>query len=405
MGHRDRPVGYVLNDFPQLSETFIENELRALEQLGTDVVAFSLYRPDPTLAGETHLDPTRLHYRPRGTALAFHFLSWAVRRPIVTAKHLLRAVRLRSETFLRGALSAGWVATQMRRAGVRHVHAHFALDAACTAVVAADLLGVPATYTLHAHEIYMRNRTLCTRLAMADKVVTVCQYNVEQLRERCPTAAAQTFEIVYCGVDVTAFTPGPRIERTGPLRLLSVGRLVEMKGFDDLIDAVALLRDRGRSVVCEIVGHGPLRDALQRQIHERRLDDEVTLSGPLPPAAVAERMAEVDLFVLACRVDGDGNRDSMPVVIKEAMACRLPVVATDAVAVPEMVDDEVGRLAAPYDPHSLADAIEEICMLEPQARWAMGDRARRRVEERFNVVSETQKLVRLFDQLGAMRGR
>ncbi|MHB8669957.1 MAG: glycosyltransferase [Acidimicrobiales bacterium] len=399
-----RPIAYLLHCFPQLSETFVENEMRALRSFGEELIVFSVYRPPAGLEGPTTLDPARFSYPPSVLIVAGHFLLWAIRRPVATTRNVWRALGIRSLTMLRGAWLAGWVASGVRRSRARHLHAHFAHDSASTGLAAAALTRLPFTFTLHAHEIYLRTNGLCMRCRLADRVITVCDYNVDQLLARCPSVRREHIEVVYCGVDPDGFTCVAPLQRSGaegegPLRLLSVGRLVGQKGFEDLIRAVALLRDRGHCISCEIVGHGPLRQELHDLIGELGVEKQVALVGPLMPEAVARRMAECDVFVLACRIDELGNRDSMPVVVKEAMASCVPVVATSAVGIPEMVDAEVGRLAAPDDPGSLADAIEELLALPAGSRRELGQRGRARVEERFNLFTETAKLRRVFDQV------
>ena len=393
------PVGYVLDFFPQLSETFVENELLAMQQLGEEVLALSMYRPAPDLAAPTALDRSRLEYRPNGGVLTAHFVAWLVRRPAATTVNVARALGLRSQTMLRGAWSAGWAASRLRRVGATHVHAHFAHDAACTGLAAAGLLRLPFTFTLHAHELYLRTNGLCLRCDKADRVVTVCDYNVRQLLSRCPDLRRDHIEVVYCGVDPGAFTFRPSTPSQGPIRLLSVGRLVPQKGFADLVRAVRIVTDHGVDVVCEIVGHGPLHQELAALIEELELRDRITLAGPLPPAGVAARMAACDVFVLAARIDEQGNRDSMPVVIKEAMATGRPVVSTDEVGIPEMVDDEVGRLVPPDDPAALAEGIEQLACMGAAERDAIGQRGRKRVEERFNLHTETARLRDLMARL------
>jgi glycosyltransferase involved in cell wall biosynthesis len=301
---------------------------------------------------------------------------------------------------LRGAWLAGWVASGLERTDARHVHAHFAHDPACVGLAAAGLARLPFTFTVHAHDIYLRNRGLALRTRKADKVVTVCEYNVEQLLQRCAGLERAHIEVVYCGVDPDAFlVHAPRPARAVP-RVLSVGRLVEQKGFHDLIRAAAILRADGVEIDCEIVGRGPLRTELEALVDELELRGVVRFSGALLPDEVGARLADCDLFVLACRIDESGNRDSMPVVIKEAMASAVPVVSTDTVGVPEMVDDEVGRLARPDDPGSLARAMADVLALTEAERRVLGLTGRARVEERFNLHTETAKLRDLIGRLG-----
>jgi glycosyltransferase involved in cell wall biosynthesis len=281
------------------------------------------------------------------------------------------------------------------------VHAHFAHDPACVGLAAAGLTRLPFTFTVHAHDIYLRNRGLPLRTRKADRVVTVCEYNIAQLLARCDGLRRDRLELVYCGVDPDAFVVDEAREARAVPHVLSVGRLVEQKGFHDLIRAVAILRSEGITIDCEIVGRGALQAELEELVDQLDLGGVVRLSGPLLPDEVAKRMAACDVFVLACRIDESGNRDSMPVVIKEAMASGVPVVSTDTVGVPEMVDDEVGRLAQPDDPASLARAIAEVLALSDIERRAVGLEGRARVKERFNLHTETAKLRDLVDRLGS----
>lgn len=392
-------VGYVLTTFPQLSETFVEGELRVLRELGVDLRVASLHRPDVAVVGPTELPPDHLAYMPGPVACALAFLRWSALRPRATAANVAVAIRHRSLTMLRGAWLGAWAASHFRQHEVRHLHAHFATDAASVALAAAALLRVTSSFTIHARELYLRTGGLCARIDRADLVVTVCHYNVEQLALLCPDVPPGRVEIVRCGVDLDRFPlredPG---EREG-LRLLTVGRLVEKKGFGDLVEAVALLRAEGLDAKCEIIGSGPLADSLDQQIRRLGLEDAVSLRGARLPDEVADAMATCDVFVLPCVVAASGDRDSMPVVIKEAMATGVPVVATDEVGIPEMVDDTVGRLVRPRDPRSLAAAITSVARLDPSGRRALGLAGRDRVARTLDLRSESARLKELFDRL------
>ena len=393
-------LGYVLQAFPQLSETFIENERMALASMGIPAQVYSIFRPAPERAGPTEIDPAAVHYVPGHATLARHFAWWALRRPLVTLAGLVRALRSRSKVMLRGLWWAAWLASGLRRDGITHVHAHFGTEPACAGLPAARLAGLPFSFTIHARDIYLRNRGLDLRVNDADAVVTVCEYNVEQLLARFPGLRADQFDLIYCGVDTSAFLCSPPNDAGGPTRLLSVGRLVEKKGFQDLIRAVGLLRGDGHDVVCEIVGHGELAPTLEALVAELGLEDSVALTGAMSPTEVAGRVAACDIFVLACRIDDTGDRDSMPVVLKEAMASCRPVVSTTTVGIPELVDEEVGVLVEPDDPASLAAGIEQLIGLGADRLIAMGHAGRQRVEEQFNLVTETTKLKAVLERLG-----
>ena len=392
-------IGYILNWFPQLSESFVENEIRMVREQGHPVRVFSIYRPPAELSAPTTLAPGAIEYRPSPGLVLMHLLAWLARRPLPLLAETARALRLRSQTQLRGVWLSGWIATGLVRMGAQHVHAHFAHDAAAAGMVAARLTGMSFTLTVHAHELYLRTNGVCARCVAADRVITVCDYNVDQLARLCPNLNRSKVDVIYCGVDVERFSQVLRPPLRPPAQLLSVGRLVSIKGFDLLIRAVGLLRDQGRDVICEIVGQGPLQSDLEQLRDDLGLRDWIVFRGPLLPDDIRQELSECDVFVLACRIDETGNRDSMPVVIKEAMATGAPVVATREAAVPEMVDHTVGRLAEPESPQSLAECIGELLDLSDEERHQLGRNGRRRVCERFNLETEAARLLEVFSSV------
>jgi glycosyltransferase involved in cell wall biosynthesis len=277
------------------------------------------------------------------------------------------------------------------RDGRPHLQAHFAAEAALRAMRLARLTGTTWGVTAHAYDIFREPRNLEEKLAAADLVVTVCEYNARHLRG--PVPDGKPVEVVVMGVEPERFrrtTPYP-----GGRRVLAVGRLVEKKGFAHLIEAAALVD--GLDV--EIVGHGPLRGELDALIAQRGVGDRVTLHGARPHSFVRDRLEQADLLAMPCVVAADGDRDSMPVVVKEALAMEVPVVASDEVALPEMVHSGWGRLVPPGDPAALAEAMEELLALPAEERAAMGKRGREFVAERFSLASQARRLAELVDRI------
>jgi glycosyltransferase involved in cell wall biosynthesis len=392
------PIGYVVQTFPLVSETFVENEVRTVREQGIDVVLASLQRPMEGREAPTVLPPERLTYRPPPRRRRVEILRWFLRRPIASTANILTALRNRSETMLRGCGDAAWIATVFERAHVEQIHAHFATEGAAVAMATARLLDVPFTFTAHAVDLYKRTAGLCSKSAAAARVVTVCDYNIEQLLARCPALTRDRIELVYCGVDTDEFTLREELPPDdGVLRVLSVGRLVPKKGFDDLIRAVALARRRSVSIELDIIGEGHQRAELAALVAELGVTESVRLLGLQPNARVREALVATDVFALACVVDASRDRDSMPVVIKEAMAVGVPIVATDEVGIPEMVDARVGRLIPPANPEKLAEALIELAAMPAAERRALGLAARARAVERFDLRQETAKLAALFD--------
>lgn len=397
-------VGYVVKAFPQLSESFIENEVRVLRERGVAVDVASLTEPPPGRGGPTSLPDANRHQLPAGRPPVAPILRWSLRRPHVLARATVRALRERSVTMLRGVVQGAWIARRFESLGVQVVHAHFATDAASAALVASELLGVPWTFTIHARELYLRTSGLAVKCQEADAVVTVCDYNVAELDRTLGGRRPRRLEVIRCGVDLDRFPARDRAPSREGILVVSVGRLVPKKGFDTLIDAGALLVADGMDLRIDIVGSGDLEDALRRRIVQHRLEGRVHLLGAMLPDEVSAAVRAADIFVLPNVIAPDGDRDSMPVVTKEAMASAVPVITTDVVGNPEMVDERVGRLVPPGDASALAKAIAELAALPPAQRHALGIAGRRRVERALSLHAETAKLHSLFRDLADAAG-
>lgn len=392
-------VGYVVKAFPQLSESFIENEVRVLRERGVAVDVASLMEPPPGTDGPTSLPPGHRHQLPAGRALLGPVVRWSARRPGAVARATVRALRARSVTMLRGVAQGAWIAGRFEALDVHLVHAHFATDAASAGLVASELLGVPSTFTIHARELYLRTAGLGAKCQAAAAVVTVCDYNVAELHRAVGGRQPRRLEVIRCGVDLDRFPARDAAPSRDGIVLVSVGRLVPKKGFDTLIDAGALLVADGMEVRIDIIGTGDLEEALRERIERHGLQDRVRLLGAMLPQEISAAIRASDIFVLANVIAPDGDRDSMPVVTKEAMASAVPVITTDVVANPEMVDERVGRLVPPHDASALAAAIGDIAAMPPGQRHALGVAGRRRVEQALSVHAETAKLHALFREL------
>lgn len=388
-------VGYVLKMYPRFSETFIVNELLAHEAAGLDLEIFSLRAP---VDGR------------------FHEMLSQVRAPVTyLAHHGLRAegfwAQLRSATGLPG-FAAGFaqachesvddlaqalaLAEMVRARGITHLHAHFGSVATTVARLAAAFTGVTYSFTAHAKDLYHESvdpADLRRKLADAAVVVTVSDYNVAYLRECFAESAARVCRI-YNGLDLARFPYRDPVARLP--QIIAVGRLVEKKGFDVLIDACALLRERGRSVRCQIVGDGPLAMMLTAQIARRGLVNQVQLVGPRPQGAVIELVQQAAVFAAPCVVGDDGNRDGLPTVLIEAMALGTPCVATDVTGIPELVrHGETGLLVAQRDPAALATALEQL-LDNRTLRTRLAASARQVIEDEFDIMHNSARLRECF---------
>ncbi|MDX6677814.1 MAG: hypothetical protein QOE31_1866 [Solirubrobacteraceae bacterium] len=380
---------FVLDQWPELSETFVVNELQALRRQGHAVrVQAARIAPHPNPEAPRDVDVQLLG------AGGWTDLAWLLaRRPRACVADIARRRRWRREEWPRPLRALAGPARRILTGGDEHLHAHFASGAALDALRLSALTGRPYSVTAHAYDIFASPRNLREKLERAAAVFSGCAYNVVRLRELAP--AAKVHEIVM-GVDPGAFT------RSAPLpggrTVLAVGRLVEKKGFDVLVAAAALVP----GVRVRIVGDGPLHGELARRIEAASAP--VELLGSHPPAEVLAAMQQADVLAMPCIVARDGDRDSMPVVVKEAMAMGLLVVASDEVGLPECVLAPWGFLAAPGDAAALAAALGAALALSPDERRAAGEAARAWVREHADIDRETARMAALIVSLSAARG-
>lgn len=402
-------VAYILQRFPHLRQTYILREMDWMRRFGVDLRIYSLLRPerDPVHEQVAALMPL-VRYVP--------LLSWGILRAQVAAlarapwAYLRALVRVARQTWREpGVLvralavfpAAVYLAGEMAAEEVQHVHAHFAWLEAIAAGVVRDLEGIPFTTCPHAFDLYSRDpRDVRVQLEGAPHIVTISRANREYIRGLSPRLRHRRIDIVHCGVDLGMFPFRPREAAPGePLRIVSVGALVEKKGYAHLIDACAALVERGTDVVCDIVGSGPLREELEERVRGRALEGRVRLLGAMSQEDVARLYAAADLFALPCVVARDGDRDGIPVVLMEAMASGVPVVSTDVSGIPELVrSGETGVCVPPGDAVALADALEGL-IRSPERRRSMAEAARRTIVEGYQSRENAARLLGIFHEV------
>jgi glycosyltransferase involved in cell wall biosynthesis len=400
-------LGYLYSRYPVISQTFCDAEMLALERRGVDLEIGSINPPFTSLRhGHRASLRAEVHYAPpprvvRTMAQLAH--GDGIWPAALVAEHEARyGPAFKAEQRARNAL---FFAEQFGRSGVAHFHVHFARNATHTALFIKEISKIGFSFTAHAQDFMLDVgsdellREMCREGAF---VVAVSDYSRELLLQKCPEAAGKIYRI-YNGIDLRKFqaTP-PRSPALRP-RIVSIGRLVEFKGFRDLVAACAELKKRGLQFECEIIGDGPLRNALQNAIAGAGLDGIVRLPGALPQEEVVRRLADCDVFALACIVDREGASDILPTVILEAMATARPIVSTRLAAVPEIVrDGESGTLVAPGHVEGLANALESL-LRDPQLRARLGAAGRRNIEERFDVDKTAAQLLDLVEAAAVPR--
>jgi glycosyltransferase involved in cell wall biosynthesis len=390
------PVAYLFSRYPVVSQTFCDSEMLALEASGHELIIGSLNPPTTSFRHERLRDMrAEVIYPPPSLVLKAVAIPPAMAE--LAAEHEARyGARHKAGTRAR---NAAWFAPILARRGVRHIHVHFANRATHTALFL-KRAGFTFSFTAHAQDYMVdlgSDELLAEMAREAEWVVAVSDFSRADLQRRCPDSAAKIHRI-YNGLQPDDFSPATP-DRPGPLRLISIGRLIEFKGFHHLIEAVGLLRDRGVDAQLDIVGEGPWRDRLAGRIQELQLQDSVRLLGVQSQESIKALLADSSAFALACCLGAEGASDILPTVIMEAMAARLPVVSTRLAGVPEMVDEgTTGLLVPPDDPPALAGALARLAD-DPSLRARLGNAGRERCERLFSLQVTSAALAARFAAL------
>ncbi len=412
MSQREKPikVAYWLPIFPALSETFILNEILELRRQGLDIAIFSASKPNE---GVIHKEAEKLvretyyftnfrnlnKFKKVFIYLYVHFY-FLIRSPLRYLKTVWFAYTAGKYKYIYyGFRVAAYYAFVFKKSNVSHIHVHFADDISERAMLASMLSGIPYSFTIHAHDIFIKFRLMDQKIKFAQFVIAISSYNKKFVKERCHMANENKIHVVHCGVDLkkmAVFKSNGKSE-SRPFVILSVGRLVETKGFEYLLRACSILLKKGISdVICQIVGHGPLKRQLEDLIVSLGVEGIIRFLGPLPSDKVFTLLKEADLAVLPSVTDKDGNMDGIPVYLMEAMALEKPVISTYISGIPELVKDGAGILVPPGDPRALASAIEKIYYMDVESKRRMGKRGCEIVEMEFNVRKEAKKIKDLF---------
>jgi len=436
-------IAYILRSYPRLSQTFIVNEILSLEQLGLQVHLFAITNPhEPIVQAQVAQVRAPVEYLEdiaqvrRSAAVDEH--AWAERQAPE------RYAATHSYVEQRGDLDEGYTSASRfecfdyavhvaalldreRQAGrtIEHVHAHFAHDPTLIALLVYMLTGIPFSFTAHARDlVQIPQQALIERIEQATTMLTCSGTNIDYVNEIVPEPLRAKVQLIYHGVNLDGFQPAPQRQGDREARrqgddqavvslspnllvsrndedvalILSVGRLVEKKGFPDLIAACALLKQAGRRFRCEIYGEGPLHGQLSEQIEQLGLADCVVLAGECGQAELIPIFQRADMFALAPFVTDDGDRDGIPNVLVEAMACGLPVVSTAVAGIPELVrQGENGLMVGPRDVPALADALAMLLENRP-SRQRMAAQARATVVEHFDLRAAARRIAALFEQ-------
>ena len=400
-------VAFVLKGYPRLSETFIAQEILALERRGLDVLIVSLRRPTDARTHPIHAEirasvlylPEYLHRGPVRVLRAWLTVRRWPAYPAVLALWLRDLRRDFTANRIRRFGQALVLANELP-GGISRLHAHFLHTPSSVTRYAAAFLALPWTGSAHAKDIWTTPEwELREKLGSCDWLVTCTETNREHLARMAPQGKV---ELVYHGLDLERFPPADdeRPPFTGKstvdqVTILSVGRLVEKKGTDVLLDALALLPAECHWRLVH-VGGGPLARKLRRYADELGISSRIEWRGSMTQTQLLTEYRAADLFALASRVAVDGDRDGLPNVLMEALTQGLACVATKVSAIPELIENGVtGILVPPESPAALATALQTL-ITDPLRRRTLGQAGRARVAAKFAIDINIERLARKF---------
>lgn len=402
--NRKLKVAYLLGTFPGITQTFVVREIYWIKEQDIEPEIFSLFTPkeNPTEKKAVELMAVTNYSPIMSLAVVEALLYFFISSPLRLSKALLRIFqfgyrepKLMLQAFTTFPMSV-YFARKMKRLGIKHIHTHFVSLASFAAGTASELLGISFTLHAHAADLFSRNiKSVSQQLENSPGIITISQFHKKFITDLSSNIKSNKVHVIYCGLEAEIFTPAAK-EPSEQIKILSIGRLIEKKGFEYLIDACAELSKENLSYRCEIGGSGPLYEKLQGMINRLGLQNDVTLIGVLEQYEVIELYQENDIFVLPCVVGSDGNRDGLPVVLIEALSCELPVITTPVTGIVELIEDKrTGLLVKERDVLGLVEAIKTL-MFDEKTRNRLGKQGRKKVLAEFQVHDTTKKLANAF---------
>lgn len=395
-------LGYILSRYPLLSETFILREMQELERQGHELVVFPLITVSKGLRHQ-RVKELRARIWPSGWLPLTSLIYWARRAPMVLVATWWQTLWYnRSDRRLLAGALAYWpkafvIAQRMEAAGIEHVHAHYATYPTYVAWMVKKLTGIPYSFTVHAHDLYCHRAMLRTKVAEAQRVITISEYNRRRLHAHAGSQpGAPPISVIRCGVTVATYAAGVKRRGDGEgLRVVHVGSLQTYKGQTHLVAACGILCRRGVKLDCRIIGGGKLHRSLQRQIEREHLEPWVRLEGPKTEGEVQGWLRWADVFVLPSVVDEhSGQMEGIPVALMEAMAAGLAVVASKLSGIPELVQAGEGLLVTPGRADELATALLEL--RDPGKRRRLGAAAQEHVRREYDLEANVAALSRVM---------
>jgi glycosyltransferase involved in cell wall biosynthesis len=400
-------VAYLAPEIPALSATFVYKEIQTLEEQGVEVIPFSIHKPINE-ASEKELqalkEKTVYVYQSSAFKILWIHLFLILTTPInyISCCFMLFGDMLKLGLVSRKSFGmlyrffyAAKIALQLKKSDCKHLHVHFAHVPTDVAMYATKMVGGSFSVTAHANDLFERGWLLKQKVERSSFFGTISEFNKRFLENQ--GIDVEKVRVIRCGVDEQQFSPREFKAPKKPFKIGMVGRLVEKKGVDTLIDAAKLVIDSGVEIKVEIAGSGPLESELKQQSASNKFnDDVVSFVGALPHDQVVDFIKSLDAFVLPCKKDKHGDMDGIPVVLMEAMLSGVPVISTKLSGIPELIDDKnTGLLVPPNNVEALSEAIIDIYSNQQQTK-KMVAKAIDKVRNEFSIHINSERLKALF---------
>ncbi len=405
-------IAYVAQFFPLLTETFVYREVEALTEKGFDVITLSNRTPEISKLSEESIgfmDKTEYVFPIKHIAFLIahlYFIFRFPRRYFGTLFYLSTypgepiGNRIRTLGHFGGAV---YLAYRIRKRGVTHIHAHFAVNAATIGLSISRLLNIGYSLTVH-NNIFTDRLVLRPKLEAATFIISISEYSKQFLLEYAPDVPrlARKIHIVHCGISAESFhRSDPNLVGLGlgnpdTPHLVSLSSFAERKGMPVLVEACNILSQRGFRFRCTIAGSGPDYDLVKDMVNRYQLDDVVKLPGRFFQEDIHGYLNDASIFALACITAENGDIDGIPVALMESMAMQVPTVSTTVSGIPELIENGVsGLLVDEQNAPALADAIAKL-LLDNELAQKLADAGRRKVIKDFNIDTTSQHLVEIF---------
>ncbi|ENZ03171.1 hypothetical protein HMPREF1092_00357 [Clostridium thermobutyricum] len=407
-----KKIGYIVSVFPSTSATFVLNEIIMLKKNNFNIKVISLKRPNNEVIQsgvEDFLD--NIIYVPNVKdglkeiiKLIIYNLKYLIKNPIKYFKNLNVALKTKSKNVIYDFYRAVYLSQHLNIDDIDHIHSQFAHSPTNIAYFLNVLTNKKYSFTCHAVDIFVeKNRVLIEKqLENASFAITISRYNIEYIKNIIfNKKLVNKFEIVRCGIDYNNLKKieDGNIKSKNNVKIFSVGRFVEKKGFDFLIESLKNIDRKKIDFECIIVGDGPLYNGINEKIINYGLEDKIILLGAVNSKVVKENLVNSDIFILPCVIAENGDMDGIPVSLMEAMSYEVPTISTKVSGIPELITSHKnGILVEPKDIKGLEEAIEFL-IKNPEKRIEYGKNARKKIIDEFGLEENTNKLVQKFKQL------